>query len=220
MSDTSDANGEAVSDAWPPYKIGSRDHLHAVGVLIANWAEVEQSYQTLFQFMFSGQFNLGIRTFELLGNDGRAALIREECTAQAQPQFEDHLSHFLKCAAICKENRNAIAHAHFLPSQDPEFVVLDKGRDRAASQMKFYRFTVEAIRAMADETYVVAHYGREIWVYMELARTAAHGGFVPPHFAVAAQTPPLIKPPQPSKWNLRSQARAQEVQPRHPPSHE
>lgn len=203
------------TDDWPIYNIGSKDHLHAVGVLVANWALVEQSYQVLIQYTFHPDIGLGLRVNELLGNESKWALIADETIKRAEPQFEPHIAYFLKCAAICKENRNAVAHAKFGADQDPEFITLDKGRDRRKAKLKLYRFSVVAIREMADEVHSVANYGMQIWGLMEVSRARKQTPKLrlPDHFVLASQVPLLAKPPQPRKWNLRSQERIEDVQP-------
>lgn len=203
---------ESLSN-WPTYNIGSKDHLHAVGVLVANWTTIEKVYSALFQFIFHGNFQPGMRAFELLGNSSRATLIREECFKVASPQFHKHIEYFLKCAAICKDNRNAVAHAHFVAPQNPAFAILDKGRSRDGNSIKFYRFTVSAIQEMADETHAVAMYGWHMLALMEVARAAPYNTSIPQHFVESARVPLLNRPTQPREWNLRSQAPEQEVQP-------
>jgi len=39
------------ADNWPNYSLGPKEHLHAVGVLIAAWEHVEIAYQTLVQLV-------------------------------------------------------------------------------------------------------------------------------------------------------------------------
>ena len=172
------------------------------------------SYQCLIQFMFPGNIGMALRVNELLGNQGKWQLIADECPSRTEPQFEDHIGHFLKCAAICKENRNAVAHAHFIAANEPEFAVLHKGRDRKKGRSRIYRFDLITLREMADETHAIAEYGHHIWALMELARTAeAHPSAVPPPMLAAVKVPLLGKPPQPRKWDQRSQERIQDTQP-------
>jgi hypothetical protein len=63
---------------WPTYDIGSHDHLHAVGVMIAAWNMVETAFQVFIQLVFPNYMKAGLHTFELLGYDERVKLIRSQ----------------------------------------------------------------------------------------------------------------------------------------------
>lgn len=195
-----------LPDEWPPYLNRGRytKHMHAVGVLIANWATVEGAYQALFQHLFFWNFQLGLRSFELLGNQGRWELLNE-IGPQAAPEFAEHIHHFLKCAAICKENRNAVAHADYQNGPSDEIIRLLKGRNKDRTALRDYHFSVESIRQMADETHGTAMYGMLIFAHLEMKRTAPDGTIPrpdgPPLFV---RLPSLQKPPVPKKWDLHS----------------
>lgn len=205
---------------WPAYSIGSKDHLHAVGVLVANWNEVERAYQCLIQYAFLGNVKLALRTFELLGNDQRMAFIRQECIPLATGEFAEHLNHFLACAGRCKENRNAIAHANFNYTADVSLLKIDRGRSKDGNSVPQYNFELSELRKIADEIHAVAEYGIRIWMALEILRTNHAVGGVPPHAAATLLLASPGKPAQPRKWSHRSRSIPQAAQHPLPPSDE
>jgi hypothetical protein len=94
---------------WPAYNIGSREHMHAIGILIAAWNSVEDAYQCFTQLVFPNHMKAGIQVFELMRNDERVKLIRSELPSIILKVEYDLVDYFLKCANICKQNRNSIA---------------------------------------------------------------------------------------------------------------
>jgi hypothetical protein len=49
------------ADNWPNYSLGPKEHLHAMGVLIAAWTHVETAYQALLQLVFPQHIKAGNR---------------------------------------------------------------------------------------------------------------------------------------------------------------
>lgn len=188
------------NDDWPTYKSGAsyKKHFHAVGVLVANWSMIERAYEALFQFMFQGNIKLSQRSFELLGNQSRWQLISDICGELTTPEQAEHIQHFLRCAAICKENRNAVAHADYQNGPDEETIRLLKGRNKADDSVRDYHFNVASIRQIADEAHLVGEYGFLIFLHLESARV------IPPEHRATLHLPLLYKPPVPKKWDLHS----------------
>jgi len=186
------------SDKWPPYEIGSHEHLHAVGVVVAAWNQVETAYQTMIQLIFPHHMKAGIHAFELLGNDQRVKLISAGFSEIATAQELDLLRSFLKHANICKDYRNVLCHAGY-PNQPPgELIVMSNGTSKDRSNMKLTRFTVAGIREMADTTYATAKFGFDLWsaVNLRISNASWLASGVTPRFL-----PSLPKsPPQPRSW--------------------
>jgi hypothetical protein len=181
-------------------------------VLVANWQRVESAYQALFQIMAEGKIEFAFHAFDLLGNDSRAALIRMHFPKVAGQFYAESIDHFLACAATCKDNRNAIAHASYEPDQDPAVLTATKGLDKARTKARRYRFTLEGLREMADHTAITAAYGLSIYTHYTLIRALPT---LPEHLAesVRSQIPSLDKPPLPRRWYLHSQELPEDAQP-------
>jgi hypothetical protein len=186
------------SDHWPVYNIGSRDHLHAIGVVIAAWNMVETAFQTLIQLVFPHNIKAGIHTFELLGNDERMKLIRAQLPDIANENELELLEHLIKSANICKEYRNVLAHTSYPNQPSEETILMLKGLSKDRSSTNLFKFTVTGIREMADATYITAQFGFALWSAINLrlsnASWAQHG--VVPTFLPSLPE----KPPMPRNW--------------------
>jgi hypothetical protein len=154
---------------WPPYDdFGSKDHLHAIGVIAAGWNFIETRYQAFTQLIFPHHPKASIRVFELLGNEGRWQLIRDELAPSLPESESELLLHFLKAAAICKENRNAVVHAQFFIVEDPNLLGLGKGRTKTLDAIRRYSFDVSSLRAIADEIREVGWFGLNLFASIQV----------------------------------------------------
>lgn len=196
---------ETKTVVWPAYDAGQADHLHAIGVLVLAWNNIEEVYRQFFGIIIQGQFlNAAIRAFELMGNESRWQFIRDECSRVLDPEETEHVDHFLTCAAICKENRNAIAHATVLPTlaEAPALLSLRRGRNPGTGLHRDYHFPLGALRQMADETYATGLFGQGVARYALLRRLA-----LPDRVREALEPLTLPdRPPLPRKWHLHSHA--------------
>jgi hypothetical protein len=183
---------------WPPYHIGSRDHLHAIGAVIAAWNIVETAYQTFTQLIFAHNMKAGVHAFELLGNDERVRLIRAQLPGLANEQELDLLDHFIKSANICKENRNVLAHAGYSNQPSEELIVMTTKGSKGRSSLNRIKFSVGGIREMADATYATAFFGMNLWsaINLRLSNQAWTSRGVSPRFFQSLPE----KPPLPSSW--------------------
>lgn len=164
---------DVSASPWPEYHIGTTEHIHAVGVLIANWNQIETAYQAFFQLIFPAHCGSGIRAFQLLSNEQRVRLIRDELIAKLSGNEADWIDYFLKCANICYANRNVFAHAHAhpTPSEDKFRISKGTGRDNVGAQ---YLFKLEDIRSMADEAHETFLFGIKTFAYFQSRATIAH----------------------------------------------
>jgi hypothetical protein len=186
------------SSEWPLYHIGSRDHLHAIGVVIASWNIVETAYQTFIQLIFANNVTAGIHAFELLGNDERVKLIRAQLPSIATEHEIDLLDHFIKSTNICKEYRNVLAHAGYANQPADELILMTKGLSKDRQSTNLIRFSVGGIREMADATYATAGFGLNLWTAMNLrlSNEAWISRGTPPRFLPSLPE----KPPLPRNW--------------------
>jgi hypothetical protein len=145
---------------------------------------------------------VAITAFELMGNESRWQFIHDECARYLDPEETIHVLHFLKCAAICKENRNAVAHAKVKPTGNG-LLNLEKGRTKPDNLPRHYWLDVLALRQMADETYATSRYGGDIVRYALSRRFQAPPEFQKIRAALGQLTLPE-RPPLPRKWHLHS----------------
>jgi hypothetical protein len=187
---------------WPPYDgFGSKDHLHAIGMIAAIWTSIERRYQAFIQLLFPTNVKAAVKIFELLGNEGRWGLIHDELAPTLPPVEADLVEYFLKCAAICKENRNAVMHAHIFIVEDPNNIGMNK-LSSGTGITKQYQFDISAIRAIADDAHNTQQFGLNLWASISLRMSNefwAQQGTQPQAFL-----PLPRKPVQPRKWDLRS----------------
>lgn len=197
--------------SWPWYNhIGSRDHLHAVGVMIAAWNTVEMSFQGFIQLIFLNSWTEAIRVYALLNNAGRIQLIRNELARKLRDDERELLFHFLDGANICNENRNIVAHANYPTSPDlgpdrtSEVLELSKGRAKDVCDIRSIKFSAKAIREMADATYGVSVLGFQLFSCINL-RVSAEA------WSERGKPVPMLiplpqKPPRPRKWDQIQEA--------------
>jgi hypothetical protein len=189
----------AENSKWPLYDLGSHDHLHAIGVMIAAWNQVETVYQTFIQLIFPDHMAAGIHVYELLGNDERAKLIRAHLPSIATNEEFGLVDHFLTYANICRVYRNILAHSGYANQPPDDLIRLTRGSSKDRKTLTSVQFSVAGIREMADTTYIAAQFGFAVWSAIQLRLSneswAAKG--VVPQFSLSLPE----KPPLPRSWD-------------------
>jgi hypothetical protein len=187
------------ADNWPNYSVGPKEHLHAMGVLIAAWTHVETAYQALLQLVFPQHNKAGIHAFELLSLDGWYKLIRAHFPDFATAEEMELIEYFMKSSNICKENRNVIAHAGH-PNQVAASTIMMTGKvSKDRSSLDLIYFDLLSLREMADATYTTANFGLNLWSAINRRLTNASlqaQGLAPKFFSSLPEKPPL-----PRKWD-------------------
>lgn len=191
---------------WPSYRIGPKDHLHAVGVLVAAWNQIERTYSAFFQLILPWENH---KIFEVLGNDSRWHMINDLVAARVDPDEAEAVRFFLKCAAICKENRNAVAHAEIDNPYKGDIIRLMKGLNKERTATREYWFTLESLRAMADDCFLTSTYGLNVWSSIHTRRMT----HLPPEEQAKWLVALPPKFPQPRKWDQHSREEPQAAQP-------
>jgi hypothetical protein len=192
-------------EEWPSYHIGTRDHLHAIGVLIATWNLVENCYQAFIQLIFQSNIKSAVRTFQILNNDQRIKLIRDELITTLPENEADRVEHFLTMANICYKNRNVFAHAtsHSIAENDKLRISkgAGKGRDNIGAQ---YLFSLDYLKEMADSTHETFMFGINVWSAIQFRQTIdsylAQGRPPPPFLLLHVPSLPE-KPSLPRSWD-------------------
>jgi hypothetical protein len=188
-------------EEWPSYHIGTRDHLHAIGVLIATWNLVENCYQAFIQQIFPSNIKSAVRTFQILNNDQCIKLIRDELITVLPENEADRVEHFLTMANICYQNRNVFAHAtsHSIAENDKLRISKGTGKDNIGAQ---YLFSLDYLKEMADSTHETFMFGINVWGAIQTRQ-------VRDSFLAQGRPPPPIlhvpslpkKPSLPRSWD-------------------
>jgi hypothetical protein len=191
----------ASIEEWPPYHVGTRDHLHAIGVIIASWNQVEVCYQAFIQQIYPHNMKSAVRVFQILNNEQRVRLIRDELISSLPQNQADLVAHFLTMANICYANRNALAHAtpHNIAEDDKLRISQGTGKNNIGKQ---YLFSLDALKEMADTTYDTFTFGISVFGMIQMSRAIndflAQGKIPPSHFRIPSlpETPSL-----PRSWD-------------------
>jgi hypothetical protein len=199
-------------EEWPSYHVGTRDHLHAIGVLIATWNQVETCYQAFIQQIYPLNMKSAIRVFQILNHDGRIRLIRDELITCLPGNEADCVEHFLTMANICYQNRNVFAHAtsHSMAENDKLRISKGTGKDNIGAQ---YLFTLEDLKEMADSTHKTFSFGINVFAAIQTRQV------IDSHLAQGRQLPSFHALPLPEKPSLpRSWDQIREIPTPHQPT--
>jgi len=98
---------------WPEYGVGaSSDHIYAIGVLIANWNDVEAQMFRLMKSLIRND-KLATGLFYNMHNADRLNIIKLLSDDLEDDQDKDYVATFVRHASLCNQNRNILAHTEF-----------------------------------------------------------------------------------------------------------
>jgi hypothetical protein len=120
----------ADSPAWPPYPVGPKDSVFALGVISANYAQLEFAVYAMFSTIMGLTSEVSSRIMYKIGPKMRDKLLREILPSREWPaEVSDLAQHFIEAHKICYENRNKLMHSN-LHSMSRDAIILAKtGRD-------------------------------------------------------------------------------------------
>jgi hypothetical protein len=152
---------------WPRYEIGHKDYIFALGVISANFNELEGSLRLLFAINVRLSTDAMSFLFARLDNSQRMMLIRHCLTELPYNEREKHaIEHFIKGYAICAENRNILLHAevHYAASADSKRkrVMFYKDSKKPPHFPNRYTPSLKALRAIADAMNAFSEYGSHL----------------------------------------------------------
>jgi hypothetical protein len=183
---------------WPPYSIGPRESIFALGVISGKFVELE----SILEFIFGTILRLDPEQtrviFAKLGC-GSCLQMSSDCLAETgwTDDTKDYVTHFLKAVNICADNRNVLMHSHVVWRFGERTVLFKKSRSGGDLSLST---TLAELRRVADEMNVFCTYGRQLGNAINNTLTD------PPVFPVTAYPWPT-KPPLPSKLNFAPYAR-------------
>jgi len=191
--------------------------MHTLGVIAANYNELEGSFYRLF-FLTLGKFEVGKIIFAKLNNAERietALKIAENET----PEFRDRYEHFINGYGTCTENRNILLHSKAHNAWPLDIAVsrltLAKTSKKSADENNFVSLDISELRAIADDLAALSMFG---WGLFYWRFASLSGGTINWESGQSA-TPPLPdKPPEPRRLVLSPQSDQADSLPRLEPS--
>jgi argonaute-like protein implicated in RNA metabolism and viral defense len=102
----------ATKDAWPPYRVGNSEHIHALGVIASVFNLLEFNFRTLFNLYLRIPSPIAYTLFAKISNEMRLDLINRSLAYSIHPETtKDNVRYFLAGFRTCAENRNILMHS-------------------------------------------------------------------------------------------------------------
>jgi hypothetical protein len=197
-------------EAWSwtrKYNFDLYQHMHALGVIAANYNRLESGLALLL-YMFVGEAmsKAGAYLFPRLSNAERLDLLRQLYTEQiTDPDFLDRLEWFVTGYGQCTENRNILMHSepHNYYSRLKALSVLElkKASKNNPGTLNFISLELNELRQVADDIDRFDDYVFGL-VLFESARRM--GGKIT-LFGKEIEPPLPDKPPEPIRLTLSPQ---------------
>lgn len=171
------------ADIWPDpsFHIGQRDHLHALGAIIATYNMLEFALFVMFKNALRLPDEHARRLFILLNNHNRIELIKD---AALTLNHRDAIIHFVDGFSILTNTRNFLAHSMVIQNTTEQaHLTFGKGSKRNPGELSFTHLTLDEIREIADQM-------KAFWLY---------GSHIAASIAGVRHLPELAKPPLPIK---------------------
>lgn len=201
------------------YNPNLKEHMHALGVIAANYNDLEGHFYRLF-YITQPQFEVGKLVFSKLNNANRMEVARK--VAETQPQeFRERYEHFLSGYGTATDNRNILMHsrAHNASLSDitASHLTLAKSSKKAPDENNFVSLDLPELRSIADEMAEFAMFGWRLYYW----RIAAFSSGKITWENGEVVTPPLPDKPQlPRALTLSTQPIQVVVPPQREPSGE
>ncbi len=143
------------------------NHMHALGVIAANYNALEGEFYRLF-FVTSDKMEVGKLVFAKLNNAERIQIARAIAETEPPP-FQELFLYFLDCFGTITENRNILMHSqtHDLWPYDLEdtHLTLSKASKIKPDNHGFIRLDVSELRRIADEMHEAASFGFKLFLW-------------------------------------------------------
>ncbi|HZR74047.1 hypothetical protein [Bradyrhizobium sp.] len=201
------------------YNPGVLMHMHALGVVAANYNSLEAELRFLLNSFMGKQMtssNAGNYLFERLSNAERMDLLKRLYREQVGgTDLADRLDWFVKGFGICAENRNILMHSEPHGRTTNALQIISGLELRKASKSNpgvhnFISLKLEELRKVADDIDAFASFGFDLSIY-QIAREL--GGVI--RLATREIRPTLPdNPPEPVHLTLSPQRDAKDNPPR------
>jgi hypothetical protein len=187
------------SAEWPDptYHIGQRDHLHALGVIIASYNQLEFSFFIFFMRYLNIATVPAQKLFELVSNPNLIDLLRDAVNdTERDDRVKESVLYFIAGVETLAGIRNFLAHSQTIlndPNQD--HLTFGKGSRRQPNVWGYSHLNREDLRAIADSMRAFHTFGSHLDMWISARAT---GGRL--LFGSQVHVPSFPeKPPQPTK---------------------
>jgi len=186
------------------YNANLKEHFHALGVIAANYNELEGFFYRLF-YLTLGKSDAGKIIFSKLNNAERIQVALKVAEGETL-EFRDRYEHFISGFGTVAENRNILLHskAHNAWPLDVSVshLVLAKPSKHNLNENNFVSLDVTELRSVADDLHSLCLFGGGLMYW----RYASVTGGVITWESGETVTPPLPdKPASPRKLALSPQ---------------
>jgi hypothetical protein len=156
--------GKSWSGEFYPNSL--KEHIHALGVVAANYNSLESTFYSIFCEYF-GISDGSAALFAQFKNNFRIDTLKVIVSKyETDPKVADAVFHFLKCFTICADNRNILMHSLMDSFHQGETIL--KIRKSARNDFEKYtdlQFDLTSIRDTADEIWMVEGYAIDLYFY-------------------------------------------------------
>lgn len=194
------------------YNPNLKDHMHALGVIAANYNNLEGVFYRLF-FLTLGKIQVGKLVFSKLNNAERIEIALKMAEYE-KPKFRDRYEHFISGYGASTENRNNLLHskAHNAWPRDisVSHLTLAKPSKKSPDENNFISLDISELRSVADDLAALTMFGSGLFYWRFASLT---GGTITWDSGETA-TPPLPeKPPSPRRLVLSPQSNPTDTPP-------
>lgn len=192
-----------MTDDWPSYYSGKRDHLHALGVIALSYSAFERSLQALYAHHAQQQKipnALADLYYTSLNELGQLKAIRAIFKAyDEETETVALVNNLLDFFDWCSKARNELLHSEFYPAMfggDPDRLYLIKRKSKKESAPTYHWPTVKELRQIADHIEEGKRQCAGIIIYLRL-RDIPIGQLPQAYQDIQHELPPppLVMPP-------------------------
>lgn len=157
---------------WPDYLGGvSRDYIYAIGVLIANWNNLEEQFVWLLWELIDSPYAAESLTSSL-NNSDRFELLKSLAFDKIEEEEDRSLiNQLVSYTSICNQNRNIVAHASFSTVDFEKQMIATKRKSGKGTERSHYRFSLDELRQAADQTMEVFQVTKDMRKWLKAKQT-------------------------------------------------
>ncbi len=152
--------GKLAERPWKQrHFFGAPEDLQAAGAVIAAWNLCEQALSELLRRTLKIDWQTAERIFNLLGSQARIDLLLLEGKRLLSEDDFAHVQVFAKYFAICRENRNLIAHAAYNKNDVSGGISLSRTSRKDRITRNAFHVPTSDMLEVADAIYDLGQFG-------------------------------------------------------------